>query len=58
MTKKEIRTIKDTIEVVRREVGKPCKEYVPLCFVCEVHRTVAVLEYFLSLDEELPTIEA
>jgi len=58
MTKKEIRTIKDTIEVVRREVPK-CRDYAPLCFQCEIHNAIAILEYFLSLDDdELPTIEA
>ena len=47
--KKEKDAIKKAIKILKKHMGKPCKEYGPLCFNCENQRTVAYLEMWLSL---------
>ena len=47
--KKENEVIKKAIKILKKHMGKPCKEYGPLCFNCENQRTIAYLEMWLSL---------
>ena len=49
----KIKVLKEAIKILKKQVGKRCKDYCYGCFICDTYVAIAIMEHWIDIEKSV-----